>query len=123
MNADDIASLCNGLSIHEKERPVCTLDGNLKDKGEQRLPLCLVGKVLTTKLVNKNVFIDVMNKIWRVEGGVEIDQIKGNTFEFLFKSLKDRQRVLSGGPWSFDRAILVFEKPTGEGVVDDMKFN
>ncbi|TXG57016.1 hypothetical protein EZV62_018329 [Acer yangbiense] len=113
MNAEDIALLCSGLSIQEKERQVLTLEGKLKDKGEQRLAFCLVGKVLSTKMVNKNVFIEVMNKIWSVEGGVEIDQIKGNTFEFLFKSLKARQRVLNGGPWSFDRVIIVFEKPTG----------
>ncbi|KAK3211147.1 hypothetical protein Dsin_015853 [Dipteronia sinensis] len=123
MNAEDIALLCNGLSIHEKERPMCTLDENLKDNGELRLALCLVGKVFSTKLANKNVFKDVMNKIWRVDEGVGIEQIKGNTYEFLFKSLKARQRVLNGGPWSFERAIIVFEKPTGEEVVNDMLFN
>ncbi|KAK3230768.1 hypothetical protein Dsin_002649 [Dipteronia sinensis] len=123
MNTEDIALLCKDLSIQEKERPVYTLDGNLKDNGVRRLELCLVGKVFSTKLVNKNVFKEVMNKIWRVDVGVGIEQIKGNTFEFLFKSLKARQRVLNGGPWSFDRAIIFFEKPTGEGVVDAMLFN
>ena len=123
MDVEDITLLCSGLSIQEKERPIRTLDGILKDRGEQRLALCLVGKVLSTKLVNKNVFTGVMSKIWRVDGRVKIEQIKGNTFEFLFRSLKARQRVLNGGLWSFDRAIIVLEKPTGEGVVDDMLFN
>ncbi|KAK3229059.1 hypothetical protein Dsin_000940 [Dipteronia sinensis] len=108
MNVEDIALLCTGLSIQERERPVCTLYGNLKDNGERRLALCLVGKVFSTKLVNKNVFMGDMNKIWRVDGGLEIEQIKGNTFEFLFKSLKARQRILNSGPWSFDRVIIVF---------------
>ena len=69
MNAEDIALLCSGLSIQEKEILVRTLDGILKDKGEQRLVLCLVGKVLSTKLVNKNVLTGVMNKIgeWMAE--------------------------------------------------------
>ncbi|KAK2649988.1 hypothetical protein Ddye_017477 [Dipteronia dyeriana] len=94
-----------------------------KIKGEQRPALCLIGKVFSIKLVNKNVFMEVINKIWRADGGVEIEQIKGNTFEFLFKSLKARQRILNGGPWSFDREIIVFEKPTWEGVIDGMMFN
>ncbi|TXG57706.1 hypothetical protein EZV62_015535 [Acer yangbiense] len=123
MNVEDIARLCGGFSIREKERPVRQLDSLLKDEGEQRLALCLVGKVLATKLVNRNVFIDVMNKIWRVEGGVEIEQVKSNIFKFGFKTLKDRQRILKGGLWSFDRAIIVFEIPTGEREVEGMNFN
>ncbi|KAK3192989.1 hypothetical protein Dsin_024299 [Dipteronia sinensis] len=123
MNADDIALMCDAISLKEKARPVCVLDTKLKDRGEKRLALCLVGKILTTKLVNRNVFVNVMNRIWRVDGGVEIEPIKGNIFAFFFKNAEDRQRVLNGGPWSFDRAIIVFEKPAGTGDVLDMKFN
>ncbi|KAK3210855.1 hypothetical protein Dsin_015561 [Dipteronia sinensis] len=123
MDVDDIATLCHGLSIKEKKKSVLTLDGNLKDKEVQRLELCLVGKVFSTKLVNRNAFMDVMNKIWRVERGVEIEQIKDNIFEFCFKTLKDRQRILKVCLWSFDKAIIVFEKPIGEGDAEDMWFN
>ncbi|KAK3212077.1 hypothetical protein Dsin_016783 [Dipteronia sinensis] len=113
MNADEIVKLYDALSIKEKERPVQTLDDRLKVLGKQRLALCLVGKILTNKLVNREVFMNVMNKIWKVDGGVEIEPIKGNIFAFYFKNLEGRQRILKGGPWSFDRAIIAFEIPTG----------
>ncbi|KAK3195392.1 hypothetical protein Dsin_026702 [Dipteronia sinensis] len=81
------------------------------------------GKILTTKLVNRNVFVEVMNRIWLVVGGVEIEPIKGNIFAFYFKNTEYRQMKLNRGPWSFDRAIIVFEKPAGTGDVLDMSFN
>ncbi|KAK1592694.1 hypothetical protein Q3G72_028842 [Acer saccharum] len=99
MNVNDIASLCNALSIGEKEMPATILDVNLKDRGEQRLALCLVGKVLASKVVNREAFVDVLKRIWRVNGGVEIEAIEDNIFEFQFKSLEARKRILSVGPW------------------------
>ncbi|TXG72874.1 hypothetical protein EZV62_001453 [Acer yangbiense] len=123
MNEIDIASLCNALSIKEKESPVQILDVKLKDRGEKRLALCLVGKVLTSKVVNKDAFRDVLKRIWRVNGGVEIEPIEDNIFEFQFTNLEARQRVFSGGPWRFDNAIILLEEPTRSGEIANMEFN
>ena len=90
MDADEIVRLCDALSINGEGSTTQTLDGKLKDYGEQRLALCLVGKILTSKLINKDAVMDVMNKIWRVEGGVEIEPIRGNIFAFFFRSEADR---------------------------------
>ncbi|KAK1554283.1 hypothetical protein Q3G72_010086 [Acer saccharum] len=122
MNAEEIVKLCDALSIKEKTGLARLLDVNLKDKSENRLSLSLVGKVLKKKLVKREVFIDVMNKIWRVNGGVKIEPIEGNIFAFYFNSLEDRQRILKRGPWSFDRAIIVFVSPCGIGEIHDLKF-
>ncbi|TXG54113.1 hypothetical protein EZV62_019369 [Acer yangbiense] len=123
MNADELARLCSALSVKEKERPVRTLDSNLIDKGSRRLSLCLVGKVFATKLVNRSAFMDVMTSIWRVNEEVEIEWAEGNIFVLNFKNLEDRKRILIGGPWSFDRAIIVFEEPSGEGDILNMNFS
>ncbi|TXG72274.1 hypothetical protein EZV62_000853 [Acer yangbiense] len=123
MSSVDIAALCNALSIKEKETPVHMIDGNLIHDGERRLGLCLMGKVMTSKIVKREVFIDVMTRIWRFNEGVEIVAIAGNIFAFYFKNVEDRQRLLSGGPWSFDRAIIIFEIPTRSGDLCDMCFN
>ncbi|KAK3194243.1 hypothetical protein Dsin_025553 [Dipteronia sinensis] len=58
----------------------------------------------------------------RVNGGVEIESIEENVFTFYFSTLEDRQRILKGGPWSFDRAIILFEKSAGVGEIRDMGF-
>ncbi|KAK1563722.1 hypothetical protein Q3G72_031737 [Acer saccharum] len=123
MNPEELEMLCGALSIREKERPVGTLATNLIERGERLLSLCLVGKVLTTKRINKEAFINVMTSIWRVNEGVEIEALEGNVFAFHFKNLEDRKYIQAGGPWTFDRAITVFEEPSGTGDIALMKFN
>ncbi|KAK3204966.1 hypothetical protein Dsin_019012 [Dipteronia sinensis] len=123
MNTEDIALLCNALSIMEKRAPAQTLDIKLKYKGEHRLLLCLVGKIMATKLVNKEVFMDVMSKIWRVNDGVEIEAIEGNIFSFHFKNTEDKRRVQAGGPWTFGRAAIIFEEPHGSGDILNTVFD
>ncbi|KAK1556199.1 hypothetical protein Q3G72_000485 [Acer saccharum] len=123
MNSAELELLCSALSIREKERPVGMLDNNLKVKGERVLSLCLVGKVLTTRVVNKEAFISVMNSIWRTSEGVEIEALEGDVFAFHFKNSEDRKYIQSGGPWTFDRALTALEEPTGAGDIALMKFN
>ncbi|TXG67981.1 hypothetical protein EZV62_009256 [Acer yangbiense] len=45
MNADDVAELCEALSIKEKEGPLMPLQTVMKEDGERRLALKLVGNV------------------------------------------------------------------------------
>ncbi|KAK3228835.1 hypothetical protein Dsin_000716 [Dipteronia sinensis] len=123
MNTDELAMLCSALSMKEIEGHVRTLDVQLKDKGAHRLSLCLVGKILATKLVNKTAFIDVMTSIWNVNGGFKFEWVEGNFFAFHFKNLEDRKRILTRGPWSFDRAMILFDEPTGEGDIQSLSFN
>ncbi|KAK3219548.1 hypothetical protein Dsin_013518 [Dipteronia sinensis] len=113
MNFEELAMLCSALSIKEKERLAGTLDSNLKEKGERLMFLCLVGKVLTNKLVNKDALINVLTTIWRANEGVEIEVLEGNVFAFYFKNTEDMKYIQSRGPWTFDRAIIAFEEPSG----------
>ena len=123
MNTEEIAGLCNALSLSEKESPVGTLHVSLREKREQGLTLCLVGKILASKLVNKDAFLGVMSRVWKVHGGFEIEMLAGNTFALHFRNAEDRRRILRGGPWNFDRAIIVFAESTGKGEIQHMDFN
>ncbi|KAK1566944.1 hypothetical protein Q3G72_006375 [Acer saccharum] len=123
MKSNELAMIYSTLSIKEKERPVGTLDSNLKEKGEHLLSLCLVVKVLINKLVNKEALINVLSTIWRTNEGVEIEALEGNLFACYFKNMDDRKYIQSGGTWTFDRAIIAFKEPSGTGNIAHMKFN
>ncbi|TXG71339.1 hypothetical protein EZV62_006274 [Acer yangbiense] len=123
MNVDAIASLCEALSLKEKEGPLKPLQIDLKDDGEKQLALRLVGKVLSSKMINRAAFIAIMPKIWRTMAEVEIEVIDGNMFSFTFKNEHDRFQVLQGGRWSFNKSILVLSAPRGMGVVHEMSFS
>ncbi|TXG60616.1 hypothetical protein EZV62_015189 [Acer yangbiense] len=99
MDAEDIARLCGSLSLIERDGPVRKLDVNLNTAAIERMSLCLVGKILSRKTVNREAFIRVMGK-----------------------EEEDQNRILSRDPWSFDDALIALEKPTGKGTMESLSF-
>ncbi|TXG58564.1 hypothetical protein EZV62_016393 [Acer yangbiense] len=123
MDSVDITSLCASLTINSCDGPVQLLDGRLKEDAISRLSLCMVGRILTCKRVNREAFMQVIGKIWKVSKGVNIESVLGNTFAFHFGDESDLNRVLAGSPWSFDNALLALERPVGKGTVDNLSFS
>ncbi|TXG48734.1 hypothetical protein EZV62_024609 [Acer yangbiense] len=115
MDAADIAALCEAMSLKELEGSVRRLEGDLKTGGVQKLSLCLVGKVLANKLINREVFKRVLLRIWKVRESITIEMVRENVFMFHFQNQEDRQRVLTGGPWSFDNFLIVLDEPNWKG--------
>ncbi|TXG57078.1 hypothetical protein EZV62_018391 [Acer yangbiense] len=92
-------------------------------RGLRRMATSLVGKVLSTKAVNKDGFQAVMRKICQTRDGVEIDPVVGNIFAFHFQNIEDKRRIISGGPWSFNDALIVLEETEGKRDIQRTKFN
>ncbi|KAK3230806.1 hypothetical protein Dsin_002687 [Dipteronia sinensis] len=111
IGADEVARLCKALTLKDKEGSVLPLQIDLKRDGEKKMGFRLAGKLLSNKSVNRKAFINLFPCIWRTVEGFDIEVITENTFSFTFKSASDRWHVLQGGPWSFDRALLVLEEP------------
>ncbi|KAH7570831.1 hypothetical protein JRO89_XS05G0200800 [Xanthoceras sorbifolium] len=88
MDTDRIIKLCARLKLSADEGKAVEIEGEVKEAGLKKISLCLVGKLLSAKLTNRNAI--------------------------------DRKRVLMGGPWNFDNAMLVLEVPTGIGKVKDI---
>ncbi|TXG69026.1 hypothetical protein EZV62_003961 [Acer yangbiense] len=113
MDQEEISRLCASLFIHSKEEKLWSVRDSLKESAGKKLDLCLVGKVLSTKHVNREAFRAVIPKIWQMK--LEIEVVQDNIFLFYFRNQGDRFRVLAGGPWCFDNGILVLEKLSGTG--------
>ncbi|KAL5813595.1 hypothetical protein ACOSQ4_024236 [Xanthoceras sorbifolium] len=65
MESVDIANLCESLSLSDKDGPILKLDSDLQQLGTQKLFLCLVGKLITNKVINREAFRAILPKIWR----------------------------------------------------------
>ncbi|KAK3193471.1 hypothetical protein Dsin_024781 [Dipteronia sinensis] len=122
MDSEDIASLCASLSISECDGHVQLLDGKIMAEAINRLSLCVVGKVLSRKIVNRDAFIRVIGKIWQIKQGMDIKPVTGNTFSFHFRDEHDL-KVVSGSPWCFDNALIVLERPVSMGTIDSLVLN
>ncbi|KAL5827716.1 hypothetical protein ACOSQ4_019513 [Xanthoceras sorbifolium] len=73
MASKDIADLCLSLSLEDKDKPVTKLHVRLQEVGSKKLASCLVGKLISNKLVHREAFCAIIPKIWRIRHGVEVE--------------------------------------------------
>lgn len=83
---------------------------------------CVVGKVLTTKPVNRDGFRRNMKNIWVTSGGMSIESLGTNQFIFHFVHEEDKRRILTGGPWHYDNALILTVEPKGVGEISKIEF-
>jgi hypothetical protein len=72
--------------------------------------LCLVGRLGVPKKLNKEAFKAVLQRIWRPSGRLVVKEIKENLWLFEFLEERDKQKVLAGQPWSYDRTLLILNE-------------
>ena len=69
----------------------------------------LVGQFLTEKNINFNAMQNVIASLWRSKEGMEVHDLGGQRYSFVFFHVLDRQKVLDGGPWTFEQSLLVYQ--------------
>lgn len=67
----------------------------------------LVGRVLTSKLFNKERFKRQMFNLWRPKAKVTIVELEDGLFSFGFDSIRERTMIKKRGPWLYDGALVV----------------
>jgi hypothetical protein len=76
--------------------------------------LCLVGRFLTNRPVRTNMVKGHMSDVWTPVRGVTIKEVNPGIFIFRFFHHLDVQKVLKGGPWFFNKHMLILG-PMGGG--------
>lgn len=83
-----------------------------KEVQEKKSTFILVGKFLTEKNINFQAMQNVMASIWRPKEGMEIHDIGGYKYSFVFYHIMDVRKVVEGGPWSFEQNMLIYKQVT-----------
>lgn len=96
--------------------------GRMKIKGEEVTANRLMGKVLISRSINREGLMAAMQIAWRPIKEVKIESLGDNIFLFKFASEEEKKRVLMGGLWHFDIALIVLTKPTGIGDIKNQSF-
>ena len=67
----------------------------------------LLGKFLTCRSFNKRAAQGTIKRAWGLENRVQVVEVGANLFQFKFNSELDMNRILKGGPWTFDNQVLL----------------
>ncbi|KAF4353952.1 hypothetical protein F8388_011120 [Cannabis sativa] len=94
MDLELVNSLAEVLVLDEGDGPVLALNQAGVEEGKKRMDLCLVGKMIGPKPVNKEGIERAMKGIWRINNQFQVEELSSkNVFCFFFGSREDRQQV------------------------------
>lgn len=122
MDTEELIRKCQAIVLKEEEEDTVQLREGMKATGAKLAANCLIGKVMLNRGVNREGLKTAMNQAWRTAREVKIESMGDNVFLFKFANAVDRKRILKGGPWHFDRALLVLAEPSGIGDIQKQSF-
>jgi hypothetical protein len=91
----------------------------IREKGDRSL----IGKIWADKKNNKEAFKTVMSRLWRSVEGIVFKEIQDDVWIFKFSDTEDKQKVMEGRPWAFDRQLLVLNELNGQIPPSEMEFH
>lgn len=83
----------------------------------------LVGRFLTERNINFVAMQSMMASLWRPKKGVEIHDLGNHRYSFIFYHVLDIQKVVDGGPWSFEQSPLVCHQVKSGENANDVQLN
>ncbi|KAL5785650.1 hypothetical protein ACOSQ2_008042 [Xanthoceras sorbifolium] len=60
MDAEEIAKLCESMSLSDEDRAMVQISGEFHAEGAKSMSHCLIGRVLARRLVNREAFNAVL---------------------------------------------------------------
>lgn len=122
---EDIVDMWKSFSLTASEELVIDVRENDKYRlfSSENVSLCVVAKVITIKKVNLDAFRSVMKAVWKVHDQTRIELAGENIFVVQFRNALDKASIISDGPWTFDRSLVVMISPKSDENLADLCFN
>lgn len=80
------------------------------EEEDNRISLGLIGKLWSERILNPTAFMATIKNVWVTQHGFDVNMIGKNLYQFQFYHWRDKEKVLRGQPWHFERvAILLAE--------------
>lgn len=85
----------------------------------------LVGKLVSSKPLNKHTFHTTIKSVWSFILGLHIEDLGPNTFPFTFPTSQDNDRVYNQRPWNFKGFHMILKEwLPGQSLQEiDLKFS
>ncbi|KAL0009472.1 hypothetical protein SO802_010974 [Lithocarpus litseifolius] len=98
----EVAESMDRMKLTTEEEEIITIFDEGRTEALESCQLSLIGKFLTCKSFNKMAAKNTIRRAWGLDESLQISEVGPNLFQFKFQSEFEMDRVLRGGPWSFD---------------------
>ncbi|KAF4399426.1 hypothetical protein G4B88_022509 [Cannabis sativa] len=106
----DVEKQWSNICLDEEEEFVTELEEDASDEVEYDDRWCLIGKLLSGKISDYQVFQNIIADLWKPGKGMYVKILEQNRFLFQFYHEIDIDRVITGSPWTYDRKQLLIER-------------
>ncbi|XP_030936468.1 uncharacterized protein LOC115961671 [Quercus lobata] len=108
--ADDVIDSMENMKLTSEEEEIIVISDEGRLAEIESCNLSLIGKFLTCRAFNKRAAMSTIRKAWGMNTELKIVEVGSNLFQFKFQTDFDLNRVLKGGPWSFDNQLLLLKR-------------
>ncbi|GLT77767.1 hypothetical protein SLA2020_493250 [Shorea laevis] len=111
--ASEIEELCGKLTLSEGEKEGIPIHAGELSAVKEKVERCLVGRVGTEKRINREAFRTLLSRLWNPRGAVVFKEVQNHLWIFEFSDPFDKEKVLKGRPWLFDKNLIVITEFDG----------
>ncbi|XP_059436194.1 uncharacterized protein LOC132169129 [Corylus avellana] len=120
---EDLPKLLEKFTLTEDEELELEIPGEKFQELASRGKACIVGKLLTDRLVSKEIVKESLSRWWKLVGGLSFKVLGDNLFLIDFTSNEDKERVLAGTPWVFEGSLFLIEDFDGTFTPSEFTFD
>ncbi|XP_042969037.1 uncharacterized protein LOC122301714 [Carya illinoinensis] len=122
MAEEELTKRWERLHLSNEETTVIKIQAEDSRTKAVRENVCVVGRILSEKGVNNEAFRNTMTQVWRLEGWVRFKDLNDQCFLIEFQKMQDKEKVLSGRPWCFDRNLLTLQEVDAKTSINATQF-
>lgn len=123
MDIEELVNEWKSFNLMEKEKGNhIMLDGEDMKEIKDHLDHCIVGKLLSNRIIAPFAIKNALRGAWKTRKNFSVESIGKNIFNFKFECQGDRDWVMSNGPWTFDKSMIVLEFPKANQRSMEMDF-
>ena len=108
-----LKDLWNKLSLTGDKKSEVVIEKDWIEETTDARRNCLLGKLLTKRVLNLEVMRSVVYKVWKLVGGLEIKEVDDKVYVFQFEYEIEKDRVLVRQPWSFNKSLIILKEFDG----------
>ncbi|XP_042954760.1 uncharacterized protein LOC122291187 [Carya illinoinensis] len=119
---EDLTRRWESLKLTDEEQEEVILSDEAVLSSNVKGELCLLAKIFNDRTANREAFRSTMSKIWNTKGWLTFKELETNFFLIEFQLLSDKDKVLQGRPWSFDRHLVFMKEFEGTLSLSEVHF-
>jgi hypothetical protein len=96
-------------STNTTDDPFCWYQEDHVQEGIQNCKKSLIGKILSEKIITKQIIHNTLIGIWGDPKGFQISEVEGGFYHIAMDTEKDIARALKGNPWTIRNSWLIVQ--------------